>query len=77
MWILCLVAFTFGPMMPILFLYALLGLVVLYVTAKLRIAYSVRRLPKYDQKMNKTLLTGLYYMPAVYCLSAAWLYSNQ
>ena len=41
-------AFTFGPLIPILFPYCLLGIVIQYATIRLRIAYSVRRVPIYN-----------------------------
>lgn len=47
-WILCLMAFTFGPLMPLMFLFSLMGLLILYVTLRLRIAYSIKRVPSYD-----------------------------
>ena len=64
-------------MIPVIFIYSLFGLLLLYITVKLRLAYSVRRVPSYDQKMNTTILLGMRYLPLVYTLIAAWLYSNQ
>ena len=47
-WLLFFVACLFGPMLPILFMYGFIGMLVNDVTARLRIAYSVRITPKYD-----------------------------
>ena len=70
-------AFTFGPAIPSLFLYASLGMVILYVTNRLRIAYSVRRLPNYGKELNSSIEQWLYYCPFAYALIGSWLYSNQ
>ena len=70
-------AFTFGPLMPIFFIYAFLGLFILDVTLRCRIAYSVRRFPIYDQKMNKAMLVGMRYLPLIYYINSSWFYSNQ
>jgi len=63
--------------MPIFFIYACLGLFILGVTMRLRIAYSVRRFPIYDQKMNKAMLVGMRYLPVLFYISAALFYSSQ
>lgn len=76
-WTILLVAFTFGPLMPIFFIYAFLGLFILDVTLRCRIAYSVRRFPIYDQKMNKAMLFGMRYLPLIYYINSSWFYSNQ
>ena len=69
--------FLFGAMLPILFVYAFLGMVILYVTLRVRIAYSVRRFPNYNPKMSNCMLSVLRYCPLIYTILAAWLYSNQ
>ena len=50
-WIIVLLAFVFGPSMPVIFIYSFFGLFILYITTRLRIAYSVRRFPNYDNKL--------------------------
>lgn len=40
-------AFVFGPYLPVLFLYGFIGMLILETTIRLRMAYSVRRFPKY------------------------------
>ena len=76
-WILLSVAFIFGPAIPILFLLGFIGLLILDVTLRLRIAYSVRRFPIYDQKMNKSMIVAMRYLPVFFYIICAWLYSNQ
>lgn len=75
-WIICVMAFVFGPMIPLMFPMALLALMVLYAVVRLRVAYSVQRMPIYDQKANRSLLLALRYLPVVYCFMSAYLYSN-
>ena len=70
-------AFLFGPMLPILFVYAFLGMLILYILLRVRLAYSVRRFPSYSQKQNKCMLYLLRYCPIIYTVVATWLYSNQ
>lgn len=52
-WTICLVTFLFGPLLPQLFIYGFLGMLILDLTVRLRIAYSVRKFPKYDDKLNQ------------------------
>ena len=76
MWVICLITFTFGPMLPLMFPFACIGMIILYTTIRLRIAYSVRRFPNYDNKMNKAMIVCLRACPIIYCGISAWLYSN-
>ena len=69
--------FLFAPGMPILFPIALFGMVVLYITNRIQLAYWHRRPPIYDQKMNETTIGMLSVAPALYLLSGAWVFSNQ
>ena len=71
------VTFLFGPGIPILFPIALFGLIVLYVTNRLQLAYWHRRPPVYDYKMNKTTILMLNFGPLLYLMNGAWVYSNQ
>ena len=75
-YIINLMAFVFGPFLPVMFVYALLGMLVLEVTNRLRIAYSVKRFPKYDEKVNLWMMTNLKIMPFAYSLMAINTYSN-
>ena len=76
LWILVVMAFVFGPLIPMMFIYCFIGLLVLSVTNHLRLAYSVRREPNYNQKLNRSLLMSLYIGPISYCLVANIVYSN-
>ena len=69
--------FIFGPMLPALFLYGLLGLIILYVTIRVRIAYFVRLDLNVHQDMNYKMLGSLEFNPLLFIGVSAWLYSNQ
>ena len=71
------VTFLFAPGIPILFPIALLGMIILYCTNRISLAYFNRRPPVYDQKMNKTTLKLLGVAPLLYICMGAWVYSNQ
>jgi hypothetical protein len=77
-WILCTMAFFFGPLLPVIFIYCLVGLVILSVTNKLKVAYSCKRIPNFDQTMNGSFLIFMHYFgPVMYFLVAGILYSNE
>jgi len=71
------VTFLFGPGLPILFPIALFGLIVLYTTNRLSLAYLCRQPPTYDEKMNSTTVSLLRVPPFLYVVMGAWVYSNQ
>ena len=66
----------FGPLLPQLFLYGFLGFIILDQTVRLRIAYSVKRFPKYDDSINQTTILLISYGAYLYALVGSWLYSN-
>jgi hypothetical protein len=71
-------AFFFGPLQPVIFIYGLVGLVILSVTNKLKVAYSCKRLPNFDQTMNRSILIFMHYFgPVLYFLVAGVIYSNE
>lgn len=70
-------AFVFGPFLPVLFLYAFVGMIILDTTIRLRVAYSVKRFPKYSADINLYMLFLLRYFSLFYCVSAGAMYSNQ
>ena len=76
-WLLCFLAFLFGPMVPALFLYGFIGLLINDIIVRVRIAYTVRRFPKYDDNLNQMSLIGLSYSIFFYLISAFALYSNE
>ena len=71
------VTFLFAPGIPILFPIALVGMLILYATNRLCLAYFNRRPPVYDQKMNNTTLKLLGVAPLLYICMGAWVYSNE
>ena len=71
------VTFLFGPGLPVLFPIALFGIVVLYITNRVMVAYWHRRPPVYDSKMNETTINLLTVAPILYSCMGAWVYSNQ
>ena len=71
------ITFLFAPGMPILFPIALLGMIILYSTNRVCLAYFNRRPPVYDSKMNNTVLKLLGFAPILYVMTGAWVYSNQ
>ena len=71
------ITFLFAPGLPILFPIGLFGMVVLYVTNRLCLAYFNRQPPVYDLKMNETTISMLKFSPVLYMIVGAWVYSNQ
>lgn len=70
------VTFLFAPGLPILFPIALFGMIVLYVTNRISLAYFNRRPPGYDGKMNEVTIKFLGFAPILYAGMAFWVYSN-
>ena len=70
-------AFVFGPLLPIIFVYALVGLLILYVQLRVGIAYNHRRLPSYDNRAVRRMISGLLVLPFIYGVIAARVFSNQ
>ena len=70
------VSFLFGPGLPILFPIALFGMIVLYITNRIALAYYSRRPPGYDNKMNQTAIGFLGFAPILYAGVGTWVYSN-
>ena len=71
------VTFLFGPGQPILFFVAFVGLVVTYISERIRMAYSYKKPPMYDSRLTAHTLKSLNYAVYFYAGSAAWLFSNQ
>ncbi len=71
------ITFMFGPGLPILFPIGLFGLIMLYVTDRVSLAYLNRQPPVYDLKMNDTTIGMLKFAPILYMLVGSWVYSNQ
>lgn len=76
-WTLNLLAFLFGPLLPSLFIYAFFGFIILDTTVRLRIAYSVKRFPNYDDSLNQTNMIMISFSAYFYSITASELYSNK
>ena len=76
-WLLCWLAFLFGPMLPVLFIYGLIGMLINDVVVRIRIAYTMRRFPKYNNSLNQINLIGLSLSIFSYIFSGVALYSNE
>ena len=63
--------------MPILFPIATAGLLINYLSERLRMAYSYQKPPMYDSTLSQSTLDLLTYAPILYLIMAAWLFSNQ
>ena len=70
------VTFTFGAGLPILFPIALCSLTLLYVCERLQIFYWYREPPMYSSETNIQCLKAMKFAPIIYCINAAWLFSN-
>lgn len=71
------IAFFFGPGMPLMFPIALAGLMFNLFTERIRMAYSYRKPPMYENSLNEKTLYALGYAPLLYFVMSAWLFSNQ
>ena len=69
-------AMTFGPVMPICYLYCMASLFMIYLVERLAMAYSYRKPPMYDDKLSETLLRYLRFAPFLHYGCALWAYSN-
>ena len=67
----------FGPMLPQLFFYGFIGMLVLGVIMRIRIAYTVRKFPKYDNSLNKSILLLLSSCVFIYAYTSILIYSNE
>lgn len=70
------VAFMFGAGMPILFPIALASMIVLYVTDRLSVAYSLRQPPMYDHTINRYSVFVLLFAPLMYMTIGYWMLTN-
>ena len=76
-WTNIMLAMTFGPVMPMCYLYCLGSLCMMYLVERLAMAYSYRKPPMYDDKLSKVLLQTIRLAPILHCLVAIHAYSNQ
>lgn len=71
------VMFLFAPGLPILIVITALGLVILYITNKVALAYFCIRPKEYNEKVMQSVIDLLKYSPILYIGMGAWAYSNQ
>ena len=71
------VTFIFGAAMPVLFLMAFGAMFIYYTQERMRMAYSYIKPPMYGSTMNQATLRFLLLAPYFYCISCAWVFSNQ
>ena len=72
--LLCVLAFMFGPMLPVLFIYGFIGFLINDIIVRIRIAYTIRRFPKYDDSLNQlyTISSSVIF----YAFTSITIYSN-
>jgi len=70
------VTMMYGIALPILFLYAILGLLVLWVSEKLLFFYTYRLPPSYDAALAKDVIAQMKYAPVVMMIFGYWFLSS-
>lgn len=63
--------------MPLMFPIATVGLCFNLFTERLRMAYSYRKPPMYDNSLSEKTLRALGWAPVLYFIMSIWLFSNQ
>ena len=71
------VTFLFGAGLPILFPIGWLSIFNLYVVERLMMAYSYQQPIMFGTETNQACLKVMLIAPILYCVMAAWLYSNR
>ena len=66
------VTMLLGPGFPILFPISFLSMLILYISEKLMLAYSCRKPPMYDETLNKSTISHIWWSPILYAFSASW-----
>ena len=67
----------FGPGQPFLFIVAFINILLRYYVERILLAYYYRRPIMYDSQLNQNTLFAISLAPLIYCVSAAWTFSNQ
>lgn len=68
--------FLFGPGIPILFIFGLVSIVLIYLFEKKTLTRQCRLPANFDAKMNKKMVSSLLYAPILYSAIGYWMYSN-
>lgn len=74
---LVLVCFLFGAGIPLLFPIGLVGLILLYVTERYKLAVYYRLPPNFAERLNLQCIQVIEYAPMLYSLFGFWMYSNE
>jgi len=72
-----LMAFMFGPGIPIMFPLALLFVIFNESSLRFQLAYQCRTPFKYSSAMNRSLIRLCAFMPVLYSSFGLWMYSNR
>jgi hypothetical protein len=71
------VSFLYGMFLPILFPICLFGLICMYFTERLCMAYYYRQPPSYDEKLNKRAIKVLKAAPILMFTLGYWAVGNR
>lgn len=71
------VAFTWGPVVPMIFWMSTLGITIMFVVERMMVYYAYVHIPMIDSSMFDTAIKLLYAAPFPLFLNAAWAFSNR
>lgn len=74
--LICCVTFIYGPIFPILFPLAFCCFFARYTTERLKMAYSYKKPPNYNDSITVSTIKFLKYMPYLYLMSSITLLLN-
>lgn len=72
-----LLAFLFGPAIPILFVLALMNVVLCDLCLRYQLAYHHKKPFNYSNELNNMLIKFCAAMPVIYSAVGSWMYSNR
>lgn len=72
-----LLAFLFGPGIPILFIFALFNVIVGEMCLRYQLAYHFKKPFNYSNELNNMFIKFCSFMPVVYSGTGLWMYSNR
>ena len=75
--LLCIICLIMGTCMPLLYFVAAWGLFVNYVVDRLALAYYYKLPSKFNEKLTKTAIHTLNFLPLFTLPFIFWLYTNQ
>lgn len=71
------VAFTWGTVVPLMFLLSTVGLTIMFIVERMMVHYSYNHPPMLDNAMMEQALKMLFVAPFGLCLVGAWAFSNR